>query len=705
MESTINIDDEVWSVLEDRVLLKAEEMKADAVALYSQKQKETPNQYPKALTDNAVRARLLELRSVSNARRLKLLRAMQDEAPSPKQAAGAPVGIALNRLRNIAGTHASTDGQASQSTKEDTILRCVSRGQDTEEVLSSSKIVAKQSPFISDLLAIRESNFADEMKVVELSENADMWLTFREMHRVFGVDNVTRFVQFTRDPQMLENKVRLEDELTIARAKQKEEWDTFVSSISKSREVHLESLKTKNVAQVEKLRAELDEALEEDLQAIRSIYRTHAEVEIRKLQESQRLELEATSKFFDDELNRLEELSAQVEPSEVTDLAQEVQRISYAVEQVFPKESLPRLLMLADVLRCSDLKTACCKEIARQVQTFATNPEMRSDLIRASTFRELLSFMPDEQLMKLKKLAHRCCLPKDILEEEWGQREASARAEAESLSVDDIFKKWKSLPHDHIWSAVFGEVYDERVKAQRAATNVVSRGLLFPKTCQRYIDTTHGTFELTAPFHYVTGEIRLSLRIGEGVRRGYFEFRAQTIPKGSTVIVGFDVCHKSSSAAAKELAAENTFSATSAGSLSPTLRSWAGDKEHVLGNTASLNGNYGCGLSNDGVLHVNGSVEDARTGFHTGDVIGVGIDQLSGGITFFKNGCALGLPRNVVASVAIKEDVVPCVTLYQSACGDAGRLKFSVEAEHDFAFSVPSGFKPYAMVSQPMQIE
>jgi hypothetical protein len=688
------VDPEVWSVTEDKLLLKADELKADVVSMYMTQHRAQPNHFPKrSLTELQAKARLLELKS--SGRRLRIVKAISDDILESESMTTPDHLSFQGRSTKLAGS--VLQGSRDSEGREDAVIRCVCRGGEVEEVLCNSSKVVSQSPFLSDLFKARSASSSVGMQMVELSETEEMWNSIPTMHRVFGSDNVMRFVHYSRDPGIVESVVAAEDRLAQAKKEQGDDWSIFMRNVIEGKARHLSLLEKQSMDEEQRLRAAYSAALEEDIEALKALYDSHVETECRQLKEIQRRRLAATARFFDEERKALEETAAVIgiETAEVTELQLEVQRLRQSMELIFPPEGVPRLLMLADVLRCSDLRTACCKELARRVDSFLNDSKLGSHLIRSSTIRELLSYLTDEQLVEVMKHKEKGGLSMAQLKEEWTSRQAAFEAEANRMPMDELMRFWDELPPDSMWRTALFSVFDKRQKQSKKFGSGNSMNPV--KSALRFMEKTDfGAIEVTVPYHFVGVESKIPIRIGEGIGKAYFEVKILSIPKASgSVVVGLEVADHSDSAAQR---------------VSGSRFAWV-ERESNLGSnpSASSSGHFGCGLSNEGVLYVDGGVDDMKLGYSTGDVIGISVDHHSGQVLFYRNGALLPYPRNISCALKPGRSYCPALTLYSTSnvmsnsnqIAVSERIRVAVELEGGMAF-LPAGHRPYlAIVPMP----
>ena len=75
----------------------------------------------------------------------------------------------------------------------------------------------------------------------------------------------------------------------------------------------------------------------------------------------------------------------------------------YHIKNIFPDKGLLRLLILADVLRDADLRTACLQRTASKITKFYKSPELGCELLRSMTLQELLSMCSNQQLIAIQQ--------------------------------------------------------------------------------------------------------------------------------------------------------------------------------------------------------------------------------------------------------------------------------------------------------------
>ncbi|CUG83271.1 Hypothetical protein, putative, partial [Bodo saltans] len=208
---------------------------------------------------------------------------------------------------------------------------------------------------------------------------------------------------------MLTALVDLHERLKYKETQADDEWNRFVQETFETRDDQLTLLEGYASNTVASMRGRLEASLERDIEALRQVYHAHMHQEEKTLRmyfDQQRTNIEL---FYEREMASLAALRTTIdakEPESITELRAELAALSEMTSDTYGGNSsqLPRLLMLSDVLLCNELRTQCLKLIASDVSRYAVMPEMNSQLLRANTFRELMTIISDTELQRLHRL-------------------------------------------------------------------------------------------------------------------------------------------------------------------------------------------------------------------------------------------------------------------------------------------------------------
>lgn len=414
----VQIHGSTWSMFEDKLITRCDDAKSDIVANYATFHKMNPVLYPKMFQDAApFKERLQELQGDSV--RMKMLQLLPDDSiaqgdeplngttlgSAPRAGSGLPQktrAIALNALRK------TPNGKQQHHVyrKEDVILQGIVRqGTEQQELLCCSEDICPQSPLIKELFQ-RSTDFQTSgAKRVVLSEKDQMWASIPDMCSVFASDNLQRLKQFCEAPHVLQGFVAANEKLQNAEKSLAEEWNSFVSGVFEKRDEQLALLDGLEKQSLDSTKKRLDDCMERDFESIREIYKSHFSREEQKLKgyfEHQRVSME---QFYEREVATMSTLKGALgkDADGLADLRAETAALAELSHDTFGPAHLPRLLMLADVVLCSELRTQCLKLIAQDFGKFVTASELSSELIRANTFRELMTFVPDLELLKAQR--------------------------------------------------------------------------------------------------------------------------------------------------------------------------------------------------------------------------------------------------------------------------------------------------------------
>jgi hypothetical protein len=396
----------LWGLLEDKLLLKSDDTKADVVAAYQQCHRIDPITFPKANVDSqTVRERLTELRT--DAFRRRLVYSSPDEPPkfapagAAAVAAGSPPG--LQRSTSMLGRQVKRAVFTRSDhlfRKEDVVVTCKPRsGMQQGEVAFCSEDLLRYAPFLAVSYHAAVPEPMTHIRRLTLDENDSAWSQIPNMHGAFAVDNVKRFLAFCDCPAMLDNLLNANDRYQKALSDSNQEWDKYILKFEEDKQGRLQQLSQLKETEVSGLRKRFDDALEKDIAILREIYSAHAAREESKLLKRLELQRQAVEQFYERERENTAKIWSKMEDETVIARRNERDAIAETCGDTFGFEHLPRLLMLADTLRCAELRTNCCKLIAINFPKHSVNPQFNTRLIHANCWLELVSFVSDADLV------------------------------------------------------------------------------------------------------------------------------------------------------------------------------------------------------------------------------------------------------------------------------------------------------------------
>lgn len=483
-QTIVEVQGMLWSLYEDKLIVRCEEARVDVVEVYATFHRANPIMYPKTHRDPApYKERYGVL--LDDAPRLKMIHVLPDDSVTHLEEADM---IELSRknsgLFQSSAVSSSSDignlstqksrAQALKSfqkfktsnqksgggsggggggshayRKEDLLLLGVVRqGAEQYDISCCSEDIVNQSPLLRDMFHGSKDYVAGGARRVVLSEKDQMWATIPDMSNVFGSDNLHRFKNFCEAPGMLAALVDLHERLGYKETQATDEWNTFVDSAFEKRDEQLRLVETLCTNTVTAMRGKLQQSLDADVQSIRELYSSHMDQEEKKLRryfEDQRVNIEL---FYEREVQSLDVLRLAVdahEPESISELRRELTALGELTMDTYGSKHLPRLLMLSDVLMCNELRSQCLKLIAAEVGKYYALPELSSQLLRANTLRELLTLVPDSELHRLHRLVKAKSssggyrgLPLEIVEAERSERGNARTQELMRKQLDEV---------------------------------------------------------------------------------------------------------------------------------------------------------------------------------------------------------------------------------------------------------------------------
>ena len=455
--------DMLWGIMEDKLLLKSDDTKSDLVAAYQQCHRVDPVTFPKTQMDMSVmRERIAVVRADSFRRRV--VYSFPDEPPSALSS-GAQTSIdvpqsGLQRTTSMLGSAPRMVKRAVFTRpdhlfrKEDVVVSCKTRaGGQQGEVSFCSEDLLRYSPFLAVTYRDTPCEPMSNIRRITLDENDSAWAQIPNMHSVFAVDNVKRFLSFCDAPQMLENLLTAEDRVKKAMHDHVADWDAFVNEFEANKDRRLHELKQLRDSEVASMRKRFGDALERDIAVLKEIYEGHVAREEAKLIKRLDLQQKSMEEFFMREKAAIAKVWSRMEDDTVIQRRNERDGIAETCADTFGVEHLPRLLMIADTLKCAELRTNCCKLIAVNFPQHLTNPQYSTRLTHANCLLELASFVSDEHLVnayrtaKAKGSGHNG-FPLDILTVEY---ESRFKAKMDTLRKMDAIELASLARRVHQW--------------------------------------------------------------------------------------------------------------------------------------------------------------------------------------------------------------------------------------------------------------
>ena len=290
-----------WSLNEDRLLVTLDSNHSDLLGGYRTMHNLNPATYPKVVTDeNALRTRLYDLSATMPAR-LQFLKSTADPHSPEARNAPSPAAPAFAARLSLTTTDLFSSSSGSGSPKsssapEDVKLTLKTRDGAVEQCLCHSKLVSQQSPILSEL--IRQSGESQGgLREVTLDEYDPLYASVLNVGRVFGLDNLRRFIQFCRDPSVVDAKVAMDAAASAVRQAEKERCSTYRKSVEKERDTQLGRLQKELDECEASVHKAYQESMQKDFELIRRIYEGHIRREVAASATRFQQELQETARF------------------------------------------------------------------------------------------------------------------------------------------------------------------------------------------------------------------------------------------------------------------------------------------------------------------------------------------------------------------------------------------------------------------------
>mmetsp|Transcript_28290 Transcript_28290/g.87693 ORF Transcript_28290/g.87693 Transcript_28290/m.87693 type:complete len:825 (-) Transcript_28290:41-2515(-) len=262
-----------------------------------------------------------------------------------------------------------------------------------------------------------------------------MYQNFPEMHDVFALDNLRRFVAFCEAPNLLEEREEKAQQVAAAEARARRVYERLRLDADAERRAHTERIAIARSTAEAALNARIDAWFERDVAALRKAYDAHRHVEKAKLSQAFDEATKAADRFFAAEAQVSAALLGELTGGGGADFAASMasgaassgvfssdaasghgaagaighQRSALAaldrrMADVLPKYGVPRLLLLAELVVAPNLKDTCTRIIANDLPHFVNDTCLASSVIPEATLRAITSQCPLNTLVAARNL-------------------------------------------------------------------------------------------------------------------------------------------------------------------------------------------------------------------------------------------------------------------------------------------------------------
>uniref|UniRef100_A0A7S1J0G6 B30.2/SPRY domain-containing protein n=1 Tax=Eutreptiella gymnastica TaxID=73025 RepID=A0A7S1J0G6_9EUGL len=639
-----------WSVDEERLLLSLQEgHEPELLTSYKLARKENPKLFNKfVVSEPDLRHHLKELQSNPALEyRYKLL--LKDVESSMQEG--------TNSI-HMAQILAREYHKPLPKLHKNVVIKLQSRNGNTGVVEGNAKVLSNHSPHLKSMLQHVTAN-KYEVKTIQLSEKDRIFDDYPDVFDVFHPSNVSRYVEFTENPQLWTDKEKAQEQLKSLKAKQNTAWEEFQASLQMSREQYVSQIKEMRDAEEEILVKGLNKCLEDDVQHLKYLHQAHMQQELQRMNNRYDVLINDVQDFYNSEHSKLNELNLRFDENERVSAEQQVADAEYHIRNIFPDKGLLKLLILADVLRDPDLRTCCLQRISARVTKFYMSPELGCGLIRSMTISELLSMCSNQQLLTMGQ-GKGFYFKQELFNKEVGYRQAQMRETYASWTLKDLTDA--QIGEQEPWPRLL----EEEIQRRRDHTNsFVSIDAQRLNTQLILLDRDRRTATLIKSHKYAS-IVGTQARQHSGWGKWYWECKIIGFERsnGCTVSIGWD-------------APRTNY-----------------QESYVPGLHPGEEGAHGWMWTSDGLLHHSGVAEDVFMTFDRDDVIGVGLDQDRKLLTFYKNGQQITLLKKK-NDLKLPEKYF----LYPSICMYSARSKQQVKVVAEFCgpfdCKVPKFFKPY----------
>ena len=681
-----------WALEEDRMLVQCEQAQlteSDFVDEYAKQKIDQPRIFRKNPTGEQLKARLGELRTESNKElysRYRLL--LKSELQTDKQ----EKEKAFTRRRK-------------EPSSFDTEITC----EDGTVIMGKSECLKSASFRVAALLKDAQPN-KNELARIEINQ-ALTSLPDCDSFSAFCGPTVQHFVNSTSSPDWDKELSDLRETLETLQEKEQGLWGAVCRKDAGIRETAIESIHEMRARELAELDSTAKAALEQDIQALRGVYSAHVARQQTKITLRYKNLEEQTNSFFDDQASQVSTLYTSYDETVklIESTKAQLQAVSATVSNMYKPSTVPRLLILAEVLQAPTLRESLMQEIVAAPLTFLRLDEtavmspradsrapppppaaaMCCQLIRSATLLEILSKVDLSALVSLAG-SEDCALSLEYFTKELDMRRGAFEETLRGDSVAELSERLKSTDHACFHTSVLNEL-QKRQRAESAGG--VSARMLSESSAVLQVLPNGVTLELQQPARYATALASHGRAEGEGWGLCYYEVQIRTLNRlsGAEFSAGYEAITASAcTSTTKEIvppAASKFFK-------SPT--------SHLPGLCPSASGMYGCVYASNGMLHSHGTSEEAGPVLWEGDTLGVLLDQTQGEVTFSKNGEVVSRAAGVAlvdggvsgSGAQQKYHVAPCVTLFSSSLHE--KVKVHMVFTEPFAYPPAERYAPYS---------
>lgn len=249
---------------------------------------------------------------------------------------------------------------------------------------------------------------------VVLNEEDAMYTAVPSMHDVFGADNVARFVAFCANPTIVDDKIDMQEAYSATAAERDAAAESIRDAVERKRQARSALVNANCDVECQFISDDTERYFEQDVQLLRALYDAHKHTECAKATARRDAQLEELGRFFDMEAAMLQHVLLNTRAAPVVATGQiaagrhrlpcavtkdELAALEQRCHEILPRYATARMLLLAELLACQELRSACITEIASNFIHFAKDPALHSPAIRPCTYRELMTMVSLKDLI------------------------------------------------------------------------------------------------------------------------------------------------------------------------------------------------------------------------------------------------------------------------------------------------------------------
>ncbi|KAG2375288.1 hypothetical protein C9374_009911 [Naegleria lovaniensis] len=531
---------------------------------------------------------------------------------------------------------------------------------------SREKYLIEASPVIKKILedpvtkiAVDEND--EKFKQIAFSENDKQYKDLK-LYDCFHPETFKKFLLFSENPNLKQKYNLILDKQEEVNAENENNINDAVNKLNEIKIKHLKRFEEN----IRRYKAELEQTMEKckefDMEKLRLLYEVHKYNELDKVDKLFEARKKEVDLFFDEEIRKTKELFSKQQTTRRNQISGDLVKYEKLLNEIFPKETLVSLLILADLLQATELKNSCIKAMTENFEIHLYHEALGARMM-TETMAEILAQLPVQKLKDLKN-SYGFHFSRAMVEKEIEYRKGMLADEFRDKTVEDLMELTKK-------GCVFPDVLESEIEKRKNKKPYVS---LNTERCSPFlsIDDDFVTVHLKGQKRYSTVHATHSLNY-KGWAKWYFEVLIEQFDEsfGSSISIGWDVDRSSCDGP-------------------------------IIGLTPGNRNQFGYSWQSDGLLHHYGKGMFIGTKFGAGDVIGCGINQTKKKLTFYKNGEKIILIKKEsnrriqeIKSIAIQDDfyeLFPAACLYSTKKNSDCTIRFNFSGPF---INQPKHYEPY----------